>query len=122
MAPPQRYPSPAKQLLELGRKAKAEGLPFATFWIEAVRPGETPITTRKLSTAPATAIIWPSDTTDRAAEQAAVEAMREAWRRAYEGLPPTRGERAVLALHSIAFGQDVGGIEAGSDVPLAATL
>lgn len=123
MAPPQRYLSPAKQLLALGKRAKAEGLSFEEWWERAVRPGQPPVTTRKLAEGvPVTAVVWPSDTADRATEQAATEAMREGWRRAYEHLPPTVGERAMLALYAWAFEPDSSGIEAGSDVPLAASL
>ena len=125
MAPPQRYPSPAKQLLELGRRARAEGLAFDEFWNRAVRPGQPPLSSRTPAVRTgeiSDAVVWPSDTADRAAEQAAAEAMREAWRRAYEEEPPTKGEQAIMRLYGITAETDTGGMEAGSGVPLATSL
>jgi hypothetical protein len=115
-------------MVTLGRIARARGRDFEDFWLEAVRPGEPPITTRKLGPngemddIPVGAVIWPSDTADRAVEQAATEAMKEAWRRAYNREPETPGDRAIKGLYGLLIEQDTGGIEAGSDVPLAASL
>lgn len=128
MAPPQRYPSPAKQLVTLGRIARARDLSFEEFWSEAVRPGLPPVTTRRLGPngerddIPVGAVVWPSDTADRAVEQAATVAMKDAWQRSYEGQPPNKGEQAVMRLYGISTETDTGGIEAGSEVPLAASL
>lgn len=84
------------------------------------------MTTRKMGqdpgSVPATAVVWPSDTADRADAQEAVDACREVWRRAYLQLPPTNADRAFVALHSMLTEQDVGGNEAGSEVPLAASI
>ena len=47
---------------------------------------------------PAGAVVWPSDTHERDQVQAAIAATRDGWRRAYEGEPPLRQERALTAL------------------------
>lgn len=115
--------------MTLGRIAKARKRSFDDFWAEAVRPGKPPVTTRKLGPngeltdgIPAGAVIWPSDTGDRTVEQGAVEAMKEAWRRCYNGEPDTPGDQAAKVLYTMLTENDTGGIEAGSDVPLAAAL
>lgn len=128
MAPPLRYPSPAKQLVTLGQIARAQGRSFDDFWQEAVRPGMPPVTTRKLGPngelddIPTGAVIWPSDTADRAIEQGATEALKEAWRRAYDREPETPADRGIKALYAIITETDTGGMEIGSDVQLAASL
>lgn len=116
-------------MIRLARIAKAEGRDFEDFWQEAVRPGLPPITARRLGPngerpddIPTGAVIWPSDTSDRTVEQAAAEAMKEAWRKSYEGSPPDRGEQAMMRLYGISTEADTGGIEAGGDVQLAASL
>lgn len=110
-------------MLELGRIARREALDFDHFWERAVRPGLPPITPRCSPNAiPPGAVIWPSDTADRSDAVKATEECKETWRRAYCFEPPTAGDLALANLHAVLVEQDTGGIEAGNDVPLAATI
>lgn len=127
MAPPQRYESPSRQLLELGRKARAEGLTFEEFWQRAVRPGEPALTPRRLGKGryaglEEVAIVWPSDTAERADAQDAAERSKPTWQRAYNLEPATAGDLAIAKLRSIAIdeGDRADGIEDRSAVPLPA--
>lgn len=124
MAPPQRYESPAKQLFELGRLARAEGLTFDEFWQRAVRPGEPALTPRRLGKGRYAdlvgAIIWPSDTAERTDAQESTDRTKDTWRRAYNREPASPGDHAVALLYAIWAEEDTSGIETGSAVPLAA--
>ena len=92
-----RYESPSAQLLRLAVQARADGLDFAAFWHRALRPGQ-PLVTRHRSLLPEGCVVWPRDTFDRQNDMRAIYSTKRAWRRAYEGLPPTRGDLAVQAL------------------------
>src|SRR5438105_1010895 len=102
-----RYPTPHEQLRILASRAQVRGLSFDEFWEEAVRPGRPAVTTWHLGQ-PAIierwdvhldfVIVWPHDTADRKLYQSATAAMREGWRRAYEGTTQTRGELALASL------------------------
>lgn len=124
MAPPERYPSPAKQMLELGRLARVEGLTFDEFWERAVRPDQPALTPRRLGKGAYAdlvgAIIWPSDTAERNDAQAAMQECKEVWRRAYNREAPTPGDQALALLYAIWAEKDVSGIESGAAVPLPA--
>lgn len=108
MPAPARYPSFHEQLSRLAAEARTDGVPFEVFWREVVRPGKPPITFRtedppmrwsELFGRPLpTVVVWPTDTGDRNECREAAEYAREAWRRAYEGVPPTRGEQALALL------------------------
>lgn len=101
MAAPRKYPPPHEQLLWLAKAALKRSEPFDFFWLEAVRPGQPAIT---WATAPADrpfgCVVWPRDTFDRNNCIAATvdENVREGWRRAYEGAPPTVQEAALIRI------------------------
>lgn len=101
--------------------AKAEGLSFDEFWDRAVPPAETlrhkrtkkPLLdehgdekqkpSRTLprvgaKVAPDGAVLWPRDTRERRDSYEAAIAARDVWRRAYEGIPATSRERALIRL------------------------
>lgn len=118
----QCYSSPHEQLREIGIKAKRQGVSFEEFWTRALRPGISPlITTETVRTVepPSGAIVWPKDSADRANVMSAVTSSEEIWRRAYEDLPQTPGERAMEVLRDIAV-EEASGSEDRGDVPLAA--
>lgn len=123
MAPPQRYDSPYKQMLKLGRAARVEGLTFEEFWERAVRPDKPALTPRRLGKGQYAdldqAIIWPSDTAERTDAQEAMARSIDTWRRAYNLEPATAGDQALAYLYAIWAEKDSGGIEAGRAVPLA---
>ena len=101
MAPRRVYPEPATQLAELAAAAKRAGVEFDLFWRQAMRPGErAPLVTDP--SAPDSVVRWPSDRGARIGWRTALldDQVREAWRRAYEDLPPTRGELAIALLLS----------------------
>ena len=90
-----------EQLAELAAAAKRDGEGFDAFWHRALRPGErVPLVTE--ANAPAGAVRWPTDNAARHAWRAVLldEAVREAWRRAFEDLPPTRAEQVFGVLLS----------------------
>lgn len=124
MAPPQRYPSPAKQMFELAKVARSEGLDFDAFWERAVRPGQPPLTPRRLGKGAYAllegAVIWPSDNAELHDAQAAIERSEQVWRRAYNREPATPGDQAIAMLYAIWAERSLGGIESGGAVPLAA--
>lgn len=94
----QIYAAPHEQLGKLAVEARRNGVPFEEFWVCAVRPHRSPIVTKNTIDPPAGAIIWPHDSNDRAtAIKAALEA-KDVWRRAYEGIEPTRAELAIGVL------------------------
>ncbi len=123
MAPPERYPSPAKQMLELGRQARTEGLTFEDFWERSVRPGQPALTPRRLGKGRYAnlvgAVIWPSDTAERTDAQEAMYRCRDVWKRAYNLEPATPGDRAMATLYAIWAEEDTSGIESGAALPLA---
>lgn len=104
MAAPQKYPTAHLQLRELAELALLDGTPFDVFWERAVRPGRSPVTWASSPPPDEVArilnecVIWPRDTFDRNVSMVAILDSREAWRRAYEGVPPTRFERALIVL------------------------
>jgi hypothetical protein len=97
VAPPQRYDRPHVQLLTLLESARLRGLSFGEAWTEALRPGMA-IVMSTTAAAPATAVRWPTDRSDRDAWKQAIEDSREAWRRAYYGQPATIPERSLVVL------------------------
>jgi hypothetical protein len=111
-------------MLELGRAARAEGLSFEDFWQRAVRPDLPALTPRRLGkgnyAALDKAIVWPSDTAERADAQAAMMRSEGTWRRAYNLEPATPGDLAMAALHAMHTEKDTGGIEAGAAVTYTA--
>lgn len=119
MAAPARYPTPHAQLLRLAEDAKREGIPFEEFWDRAVRPGLPPVTyyqpeAERLKGC----VVWPRDSVDRNLARAATEDSREGWRRAYEGVEPTRSERALIVLSPLlAMIEGARGIEEREGVP-----
>ena len=94
---PARYDSPHVQLRRLAEAALVEGLDFESFWERALRVGK-PLVTRHRTCPPGDCVIWPRDTFDRQNARLAILETREAWRSAYEGLPPRREELALQAL------------------------
>lgn len=97
MAPAPTYATPQVQLGRLLVIARRRGLCFEEFWREAVREGRSLVMTN-YPRATENCIRWPTDRNDRRAWQAAIIGTKESWRSAYEGLEPTRGERAVAVL------------------------
>lgn len=83
-------------------QSKLEGLTFEEAWTRAVCPGRRTVLANT-ENAPATAVRWPTDSSDRASWQAAIEDVKDGFRRAYQGRPATRRERAVV--------EALGGIE-----------
>jgi len=124
VAPPQRYDSPARQMLELGRIARSEGLSFEEFWQRAVRPGKPALTPRRLGKGRykdlVGAIIWPSDTAERTDAQEAMLRCKAVWRRAYNREAPTQGDQAVAQLYAIWAESDGAGTKDRAAVGLAA--
>lgn len=99
MAAPQKYPTPHQQLRELAEMALLEGTTFDCFWERAMRPGQPPVTwATEPDRRPGGCVVWPRDTFDRNVSIAATLEARDGWRRAYEGVAPTRSERALLRL------------------------
>lgn len=100
MPAPAKYPTPPAQLLVLAIRARAGSDPFVEFWLSAIRPGKSPPITIKTPPAsrPVGAVVWPRDSYDRSVWQEAMYSAEEGWKRAYEGLPPTRAERALAVL------------------------
>jgi hypothetical protein len=93
----ERYESPHRQLRRLAEDARREGLDFTEFWDQVIRP-DRPLVTRHRPDPPTDCVIWPRDTFDRQNARKAIMETREAWRRAYEGETPTRGDLALQAL------------------------
>lgn len=105
MPAPQRYAAPHEQIRVLAVEARREGVSFEDFWHRAIRPGQKLVTTETVqsSPAPAGAVVWPRDSADRANAIAATNGAKEFWHRAYNRVPPTRGERALGVLHGLLF-------------------
>lgn len=99
MAARAKYPASHEQLSALARLARLEGLSFEEFWARAVRPEERPVTWASApGDRPGGCVVWPRDTTDRNISIAATLGARDGWRRAYEGLTPTRQEAALSVI------------------------
>ncbi|MCA1571171.1 MAG: hypothetical protein LC798_12810 [Chloroflexi bacterium] len=118
-----RYEPVHVQLRCLAARARARGLTFADFWREALRPArcarcevetllsKCPSCHRRLNAqaaftsvdrhAPETAVRFPTDTADKRASIAALEATKEGWRRAYAGDEPVSSESALILLAPI---------------------
>lgn len=94
-------------------------MPFEEFWERAVRPGVSPLITTKTVAPPPFALVWPDDSADRANALAGIRTGKEHWRRAYEGVPPTRGELALGRLLTIVR-EEAGGSPERDGVPSAA--
>jgi hypothetical protein len=124
VAAPAKYESVEKQLLRLATSAKLRGLTFEQWWQEALpvrvctvcgletlmtrcpRPlsptsfqdcdgrtrGPKPWTVQEGG--PPTAVLWPTDTTDRRLWLAAVDSSKEGWRRAFEAVDHARSDHA----------------------------
>lgn len=147
MPAPKRYPTPEEQLVELGHRARKEGLTFEEFWNRAVPAAEVVIDKAtgepvlddvgdpKIKPSrvlprhdtvdpPEGAILWPRDTRLRRDAYEVVLSGKEIWRRSYEGLPLSRRERAIRALRPLPEDpDDVGdrrGRSSGAGVPLPA--
>ena len=97
MPAPALYESPQCQLRRLAEEARLYDVPFDEFWAAAVLP-PGPLVTRHRKHPPSGCVIWPRDTFDRRNSIEAILTTRDTWRRAYEGLPPTPGERALAML------------------------
>lgn len=97
MAPPRLYQLPNEQLVELLRGSRDAGLSFEQAWQRAVRPGR-PVVMTNTKDAPAGAVRWPTDSSDRIAWQEAISGAKDAFRRAYQQRPATRREEAVSVL------------------------
>lgn len=84
-------------------QARREGITFEDFWFRAIRPGQKLVTTETARKAdpPPGAVVWPMDSADRANFIAATNAAKEFWYRAYEHLPPNRGELAMSRLRGL---------------------
>lgn len=128
MAAPAKYEAIERQLLRLATSAKLRGLSFEEWWHEALpvrvcqlcgheslltvcpRPtapesfedcggrtrGPKPWTVQEGG--PPTAVLWPTDTTDRRLWLGAVHSSKEGWRRAYENADAGRHDEAFERL------------------------
>lgn len=99
MAPAPTYETPARQMVALARDARARGLSFDEWWTEAVRPGRAMVlTTSPRAKRPAGCVLWPSDSYEARVWREATHAAKDGWRRAYEQMEPSAGERALMVL------------------------
>lgn len=105
MPAPQRYAAPHEQIRVLAVQARREGISFEDFWHRAIRPGQKLVTTETARTTapPPEAVVWPMDSADRANAIAATNGARDFWQRAYDRVPPTRGEKALGVLREVLF-------------------
>lgn len=117
MAPPRLHRLPNEQLVDLLLEARVEGLRFEDAWERAIRPGRRLVLT-STDAPPAGALRWPTDSSDRLAWRAAIFAIKDQYRRAYELRPATRRERSVTVLMAV-IGVE-GGIGAVAAIPSAA--
>lgn len=86
-------------MLRLAVRARALGYSFDDFWRLAMRPRKPPITPKvPREKWPPDAVVWPRDSRDREVWISATNAARDGWRRAYEGIAPTRAEAALILL------------------------
>lgn len=99
MAAAARYPSPPEQMVALALQAREQGVPFEEWWETAVRPKRPPVkTSTPLPERPAGCVLWPSDSAARNEWRAATDGVRDHWGRAYDGLPQTPAEKALMTL------------------------
>lgn len=112
MAARAKYPATHEQLFALAEQARLAGVPFEEWWEEAVRPGQPAVTWNTPEPLrPYGAVVWSNDTGDRNLSIAVTLGAREGWRRAYNRLPPSRGEEALKRLRPV--------LEVLTDVPPA---
>lgn len=105
MAARAKYPPPHEQLLLCAQWARWADMTFEEFWAEAVRPGKPAVTwAMPEDRRPANCIIWPRDTADRNISIAATLGAMDGWRRAYERIPPSKGDRAIERLRPLLDG------------------
>jgi hypothetical protein len=120
MAPQPTYDSPHVQLGRLMVQARRDGLDFEAWWTIAVRPrachdcgvealsspcecgcrrvdGPALVMANTIDP-PAGAVRWPTDRDDRVTWQAAIMESKDGWRRAFEGVAPTKQEAALAFL------------------------
>lgn len=95
-------------------EARRRGLSFDEFWGEAMQTG-APTVMVTTPSPPAGAVQWPTDRADRVNWQAALLGAKDGWRRSFERVEPTPGERALTVL-----GEAMGWIAPASDSRLAA--
>lgn len=88
-------------MVALARDAIRAGVPFDTWWREAVRPGAPPILVTSEQPWPSGCVIWPSDSADRNNWRLATDRAIDGWRRAYEGVPATQQEKALRILEPL---------------------
>jgi hypothetical protein len=104
-------------------EAKLDGLKFEQAWTRAIRPGRRTILANTKD-APEGAVRWPTDSSDRAGWQAAILAVKDGFRRAYQDRPATRREQAVLKVDVLPRAADArpaaGGIRARAALRSAA--
>lgn len=97
-----QYPTAWSQMHDLAAAAREAAVPFADFWEAAMRPGRPPITWRvPEEKRPADAVVWPNDTQTRKDDQAAMNATRAGWARAYAGMSQLPREAALDRLLSL---------------------
>lgn len=101
MAARRRYATVPEQMVFLAREARQEGLTFAEWWDRAVRPGLPPVLVTKPDDWMAKTVLWPSDSSDRNEWRDATMGALEGWRRAYEGIPATTNEKALMILEPL---------------------
>jgi hypothetical protein len=119
MAPPRLYELPHEQLTRLLLEAKLAGLTFDQAWDLAIRPGRRTILANTQDP-PDGAVRWPTDSSDRAGWQAAIYAVKDGFRRAYQNRPATRREIAVLKVNVVLGAADARGIAPPARVRSAA--
>lgn len=97
MPAPAKYPYIPDQLRESALAAKALGMSFDAWWVEARRPGCKAITVKD-ETPPVFAVRWPTDSADRRLWLAAVDSSKDGWRDAYDGMPAQPRHEALRRL------------------------
>lgn len=99
MAPRPQYATPIAQMTVLAADARDRGLSFDEWWEEAIRPGRGAVTpTTPGGRRPAGCVVWPNDSFDQRTWREAILQSKEAWRRAYDREPVTRGDAALRLL------------------------
>lgn len=108
MAATRVHATPAEQLFKLAGQARREGLTFDEFWIRACRFESKPIVRTNSPAHPHGSVQWPSDKRECRSWQDAIREIEGGWRRAYENLPPSEPEAALVYLdrRGIAFRGD----------------
>lgn len=115
MAAHAKYATPHAQLRDLAAAARARGLDFEEFWSAALNEGG-PAVTVGTPDPPEGAVRWPRDTADRRIARDATAAAKEGWRRAYEGAPPTRPEKALRILAPVLAAMEARSVAEGPGV------